>query len=154
MKNDMNPKTVTGYEPRFDFDVRRGKVGEDYVGNILGKIANGSVEVKTDYGSNRTGNLYIEFEQQLQNGKWIPSGIASTEAEFWAFAFKNGAVFIETKTLRALCESYIKSSKTVKRYGEEFAECVGHRAANSKSNGTRGVKLPVTMLTEALKNFG
>jgi len=150
----MNPMTVTGYEPRFDFDVRRGKVGEEYVGNILGKIANGSVEVKTDYGSNRTGNLYIEFEQQTKSGKWIPSGINKTEAEFWAFAFKNGAVFVKTDALRALCESYMESSPRVKRYGQEFPECVGHRAANSNSNGSRGVKLPVTMLTGALKNFG
>jgi hypothetical protein len=150
----MNPKTVTGYEPRFDFDIRRGKVGEEYVGNILGKIANGSVEVKTDYGSNKTGNVYVEFEQQLQNGKWVPSGIATTKAEFWAFAFKNGAVFVETETLRALCKAYMAESRVVKRYGQEFPECVGHRAPNSKSNGSRGVKLPVAMLTGALKNFG
>lgn len=150
----MNPKTVTGYEPRFDFDVRRGKVGEKYIGNILGAIANGSVEVKTDYGSNKTGNLYIEYEQQVRSGKWIPSGIATSEAEFWAFAFKNGAVFVKTETLRELCRTYMRDSKKVKRYGQEFPECVGHRAANSNSNGSRGVKLPVTMLTAALKNFG
>lgn len=150
----MNPKTVTGYNPDFDFDVRRGKVGEKYVGNILGKMQNGSIEVKTDYGSNRTGNVFVEFEQCSRSGNWVPSGIATTKAEFWAFPFRNGAIFVKTSTLKKLCANLMKESPKVKRFGEEFPDCVGHRAGNAKSNAARGVKLPVTLLTESLKNFG
>lgn len=148
------PKTVTGYEPRFDYDIRRGKVGEEYIGTILEAIQNGSVEVKTDYGSNRTGNLYVEFEQKPAQGEWRPSGVATSEAEFWAFAFKDGAIFIKKDALQDVCDSVLKESDTIIKDGQEFPERVGHREGNGRSNGTRGVKLPVARLAQALRNFG
>ena len=134
-------KTVTGYEPRFDFDVRRGKVGEDYVGTILEAIASGSIEVKTDYGTNRTGNLYVEFEQEGRDGAWRPSGIATSEAEYWAFAFSDGAIFVRSETLREICREWW-------RKGE-----VGFRPGNENSNASRGVKLPVRELAARLECF-
>jgi len=148
------PKTVTGYEPRFDYDIRRGKVGEEYVGTILEAIQNGSVEVKTDYGSNKTGNVFVEFEQKAAKGEWKPSGIASSEAEFWAYAFKDGAIFIKKDALQNLCKTVLEESPTIIKDGEEFPERVGHRQGNANSNSTRGVKLPVARLAAALKNFG
>lgn len=148
------PRTVTGYEPRFDYDVRRGKVGEEYVGTILEAIQNGSVEVKTDYGSNKTGNVFVEFEQKPEKGEWRPSGIATSEAEFWAYAFRDGAIFIRKDALQNLCDTVLEESPTIRKDGEEFPERVGHRAGTSKSNATRGVKLPVARLAAALKNFG
>lgn len=148
------PKTVTGYEPRFDYDIRRGKVGEEYIGTILEAIQNGSVEVKTDYGSNRTGNLFVEFEQKAAQGDWKPSGVATSEAEFWAFAFRDGAIFIRKDSLQALCDAVVEESDTIIKDGQEFPERVGHRDGNSRSNSARGVKLPVTRLANALRNFG
>ena len=145
---------MTGYEPRFDYDVRRGKVGEEYIGTILEAIQNGSVEVKTDYGSNRTGNLFVEFEQKAPKGEWKPSGVATSEAEFWAFAFRDGAIFIRKDALQNLCDTVLMESSTIVRDGEEFPERVGHRDGNSRSNSARGVKLPVERLANALQNFG
>ena len=138
-------KTVTGYEPRFDFDVRRGKVGEDYVGTILEKISSGSIEVKTDYGANRTGNLYVEYEQEGRDGNWRPSGIATSEAEYWAFAFEDGVIFIKLERLKQICRDV---------YNEDQHRNVGYRPGNENSNASRGVKLPVRRLAEEMKTFG
>lgn len=135
-------KTVTGYEPRFDFDLRRGKVGEDYVGTLLEAIASGSIEVKSDYGSNQTGNLYVEFEQTGQDGTTRPSGLSTTTAEWWAFAFKDGAIFVETEALKKVCAQYYREGR------------IGVRPRTPESNGTRGVLLPVTALATALRNYG
>jgi len=135
-------KTVTGYEPRFDFDLRRGKVGEDYVGTLLEAIASGSIEVKSDYGSNQTGNLYVEFEQTGQDGVARPSGLSTTAAEWWAFAFKDGAIFVETQALKEVCAHYYREGR------------IGVRPGTPESNGTRGVLLPVTALATSLRNYG
>lgn len=137
-------KTVTGYEPRFDFDARRGKVGEELVGTILESMANASVEVKTDYGSVKTGNLYVEFEQAGQDEHWRPSGIATSQADFWAFAFPDGAIFVGSETLREVCRELYK----------EGQGNIGFRQGNENSNSTRGVKLPVWRLLSAMKVIG
>ena len=134
-------RTVTGYEPRFDFDVRRGKVGEQFVGTILESLTNASVEVKTDYGANKTGNLYIEYEQEGRDGRWRPSGIATTQAEFWAFAFSNGAIFVKTSALKEMC-------RTLHKQG-----AIGFRPGNDSSNASRGIKLPMRVLTDELRCF-
>lgn len=137
-------ETVTGYEPRFDFDVRRGKVGEDLVGTILESLVNASVEVKTDYGSVKTGNLYIEYEQARTPGLWRPSGIATSEAEFWAFAFAGGAIFTRGDTLRETCREVYK----------EGTHNIGFREGNENSSASRGVKLPVWRLLQSMQVIG
>jgi hypothetical protein len=137
-------KTVTGYEPRFDFDVRRGKVGENYVGTILESIASDSIEVKTDYGANRTGNLFVEYEQETRQGSWVPSGIATSEAEYWAFAFQDGVIFVTLERLRQVCRDV---------YLEDRERNVGYRRGNENSNATRGIKLPVARLATEMRTF-
>lgn len=138
----MKAKTVTGYEPRFDIDLKRGKVGEDKVLHILDSLTQSRVEVKTDYGVWKTGNLFIEFEKQNRDGDWVPSGIEATEADYWAFAFRDGAIIVETERLRAI----------VNAYREEGA--IGFRPGNSHSAGARGVKLPLSSLNIMLTSFG
>ena len=135
-------KTVTGYEPRFDFDVRRGKVGEELVGTILESLVNASVEVKTDYGSVKTGNLYIEYEQAPRGTDWRPSGIATSEAEFWAFAFAGGAIFTRSETLRKACRELYQEGQ------------IGFREGNANSSASRGVKLPVWRLLQSMQVIG
>jgi len=135
-------KTVTGYEPRFDFDVRRGKVGEDYVGTLLEAIASDSIEVKTDYGSHITGNLYVEYEQTSRDGTTRPSGISTTAAQWWAFAFKDGAIFVETERLRELCRNFYREAR------------IGSRPGTPESNGTKGILLPLEALASGLTSHG
>jgi hypothetical protein len=134
-------KTVTGYEPRFDIDLARGKVGEDKVVSILDALHAGKVEVKTDYGSNYTGNLYIEFEKEDRQGNWVPSGIATTEADAWAFAFTDGVIFVDTSVLKTLAREHWQAGH------------IGQRDGNEHSAGSRGVKMPVHALVDRLRNF-
>jgi len=149
-----NIETITGNEPRFDIDLRRGKVGEKYVARILNSLQKGTIEVKTDYGSNKTGNLYVEFEQKGRfDEDWKPSGISTSEAEFWAFAFKDGAIFVRTPHLRKICNQVVKDSPNTKYYGEIFPAAIGHRGGNSNSNASRGTKLPLQVLVNSLGNF-
>jgi hypothetical protein len=94
------------YEPRFDLDFERGKVGENLVGTFLQALEGGRIEVKTDYRVTETGNLYIETWQYRQPDKSDikPSGINTSEAEFWCFASPkgNGFLMVDAKTLKAV----------------------------------------------------
>ena len=138
----MKAKTVTGYEPRFDIDLKRGKVGEEKVLDTVDAITESRIEVKTDYGVWKTGNLYIEYEKQDRKGDWVPSGVATTEADYWAFAFKDGAIFVETARLKQLVAKHLEAGN------------IGFRPGNASSAGSRGVKLPLDDLTSTLTSFG
>jgi hypothetical protein len=85
--------------PKFDIDFERGKVGEDSHKEFLV----GKHEVKTDYRTIETGNVYIEYNQLNGNG-YKPSGIEVTEADFWVQASPKGTggIYIRTDILREL----------------------------------------------------
>lgn len=94
------------YEPHFDLDFSRGKVGEDLVGTFLQALEGSRIEVKTDYRVMETGNVYIEtwqYHKEDASDK-KPSGINVTTAEYWVFASPVGAGFIciSTKALKEL----------------------------------------------------
>ena len=68
----------------FRYDLKVGNEGE----NLLSRLLKGNrIEVKTDFGWNRTGNFYIEYESR---GK--PSGITTSEAEWWCLIGLNKGV--------------------------------------------------------------
>lgn len=134
----MGAQTVTGYVPDFDFDLRRGKVGERKVANIVDAFVESRIEVKTDYGADKTGNLYIEYSKQNRAGEWVPSGIATTKADYWAFAFKAGAIVVDTQTLMNLILPHLEQDN------------IGIRHGNDNSAGSKGVKLPVAELVASL----
>lgn len=137
----MSTQTVTGYEPRFDIDLTRGQVGEQKTATILDALHHGRIEVKTDYGSNQTGNLYIEYEKEDRDGNWVPSGIAVTEADAWAFVFEDGIIFVDTGALKELARQYYRSQR------------IGQRNGNAHSSGSRGILIPVEELATSLRNF-
>lgn len=87
------------YQPHFDIDLQRGKVGEDAHEHFL----YGKHEVKTDSKTVDTGNFYVETWQYNQQYE-IPSGINVTEADYWVWASPTGkgAIYIETETLKEL----------------------------------------------------
>ena len=69
-------------DKRFDLDLQYGQVFEQKVADML---QNKKIEVKTERDKwKSTGNIVIEFES-----RGCPSGIASTEADYW---FHNLAV--------------------------------------------------------------
>lgn len=92
---------MSGWNPHFDHDLERGKVGEDLLGTFLGDLATGAkFEVKTDYKAWDTGNFYIECQQfnWSDESDLRDSGIRVTEAEWWVFAGPNGNGFIAVRT--------------------------------------------------------
>ena len=96
----MGEQREMTYQPDFDIDFRRGRVGENLVNTFLQALEGGTVEVKTDSRIAETGNLYIEtyqFSKPDQSDK-RPSGINISKADFWAFATPNETGFIIVKT--------------------------------------------------------
>lgn len=79
----------------FDLDFRYGYAGEQLVEELL---TNGkTVEVKRDRRWHETGNLYIEVECWYNRTEsWQASGIAVTEADYWAFVLQESVLMIPT----------------------------------------------------------
>jgi len=100
---------VEGYEPRFDIDFSRGLIGENLVSDLPQAINSGTVEVKTDYRAETTGNFYVETWQygQADESDKKQSGINTTKADSWAFVIpQTGAMFlIKTDDLKALMKA-------------------------------------------------
>ena len=88
------------YEPHFDHDFTRGKVGEDLVGTFLQDLQGKKIEVKTDYRVSETGNVYVETWQyhKPDASDKKQSGINITQSDYYCFASPDGNGFIMIKT--------------------------------------------------------
>jgi len=91
-----------GFEPRFDRDMERGQVGEELLDLLFEDSQDPSVriEVKTDYKTNITGNIYVETHK-FRDGKEdeaVPSGINGTESKWWGQASPDGTAILLIKT--------------------------------------------------------
>jgi hypothetical protein len=75
---------TAAYEPRWDRDLERGKQGEMFAHRIALTSRDGSapIEVKTDAWWLQTQRIYVELEC-FRQGKWRPSGLATTESLYW-----------------------------------------------------------------------
>ena len=92
-----------GAEKRFDINLAEGKMRE----NLLARLLNiKAIEVKTDYKVGDTGNIVVEY---MCNG--TPSGIATTESDWWAFVLEGEgyksevAVLIKTDRLKNIARN-------------------------------------------------
>ena len=88
------------YEPRFDVDYSRGRVGEELVETFLADLAGNKVEVKTDYRIGETGNVYVEtwqYKQPDASDKY-QSGINVSQAEYYCFGSPTGEGFVMIKS--------------------------------------------------------
>lgn len=127
--------TRSEYQPDFDHDFRRGKVGEDLVDSFLGRLQGSTVETKTDYRAWDTGNLYIETQQEIR-GEWVDSGLAISKSDFYCFAGPSGVGFITIAT-PDLIDVVLTSGRKV------------HMARSSPtSRDTRGFLIKVTDVVE------
>ena len=93
----------------FDLGFRYGYAGEQLVEELL---TNGkTVEVKRDRRWHETGNLYIEVECWYNSTQsWQASGIAVTEADYWAFVLEESVLMIPT----------INVIQAINQYGREI----------------------------------
>jgi len=85
----------------FKYDLKFGQVKEQELANIFN---NKTVEVKRCTGA--IYNVFVEYECR---GK--KSGISTSQADYYCFAFKNTFALIETKALKIKCRKYINTDK-------------------------------------------
>jgi hypothetical protein len=95
----------------FKTDLIIGQEGEKYLGGLL---KDSTIEVKTDFMVDKTGNVAIEYESR---GK--PSGISTTQSSHWAIIFsgqynKELTILIEVNRLKRISREYYKKGKVVK----------------------------------------
>tara|TARA_R100001198_G_scaffold61257_1_gene35567 strand:- start:3348 stop:3764 length:417 start_codon:yes stop_codon:yes gene_type:complete len=85
------------YNNDFKYDLKIGQIAEKWLGQLLsGK----TLEVKRDFRASQTGKVFVEF---FCRGK--PSGIATTEADFWAFVIDGDyVVILPTEDLKEIVE--------------------------------------------------
>jgi hypothetical protein len=83
----------------FDKDLKYGQLGEKKIRKMLESLVEGSFEVKSD--RYRNGNMAVEMRQNPRRcGRWIPSGLAVTEAKWWVYVFSMDGGFIIVSTDR------------------------------------------------------
>jgi len=94
------------YNSDFRYDLKVGQVSEKRLGELL---TDKTIEVKRDFRASQTGKVFVEF---FCRGK--PSGIATTEADFWAFMISNESVVIlPTKRVKKLVREAKRKGKVV-----------------------------------------
>jgi hypothetical protein len=108
----------------FDLDLKDGLQAEDRLREIL---LNKKIEVKSDKQAWKTGNIFVE---DSCSGK--PSGISTTEAEFWAYELRQNTFYLVP----------------IERLRELFKEAVRHgkRKAGGDFNRSSGVLIPLEWL--------
>jgi len=95
----------------FKFDLKLGQLAEDSISDLL---SNKSIEVKRDFRSLETGNVFIEYSSR---GK--ASGISKTEADFYCIIISDERyIFVSTKELKEKCRKYLGTNRD-KRGGDE-----------------------------------
>lgn len=112
----------------FKYDLKAGNLGEGLVAALLSFC---KIEVKTDSWVDKSGNIAVEFESR---GK--PSGIAHSEADWWAFVLdgehkKEIIIFIEAERLKKIARHYYQKGN-VKEMGD--------------SNTSKAVLIPLSEL--------
>ena len=132
-------RLAQGYEPDFDIDYAAGAQGELFVAHIIESLTAGSasIEVKTDAQVARTGNVYIEYEC-LRGGKYVPSGIAATKADLWAFVLPASVLIVAPVT---------SVRDVARRHFRRRVECL------RGDHPTRGVIVPVGLFVKDLYQY-
>jgi len=95
------------YNNDFSHDLLVGQVAEQFLGDLL---QNKKIEVKNDKIAHKSGRVFIEFECR---GK--PSGITTTQSDFWAFVLTTGVVIIVSKDrLTELCNNEYNNGNVIR----------------------------------------
>lgn len=125
----MDQKIVFNKDKKFDIQLNASLLAERKLGEIFasGKLErldlspeHWKIEQKTEsWLWERSGNLCIEYKNRGQ-----PSGIASTEADFWVHELKRDDdtlvyIMVPVPHLRELCRKYYKEGKFRKGVGDD-----------------------------------
>jgi len=95
------------YNNDFSHDLLVGQVAEQFLGDLL---QNKKIEVKNDKIAHKSGRVFVEFECR---GK--PSGITTTQSDFWAFVLTTGVVIIVSKDrLTELCNNEYNKGNVIR----------------------------------------
>jgi len=90
----------------FDIDLREGVLREVAFVKAMREVGY-LVEHKSDHRAKQTGKVFIEYQQ-----KGRPSGIATTEAHFWAIEFDDTSwVVLPTDRLKWLCKQHWQTGR-------------------------------------------
>lgn len=94
------------YNSDFRYDLKVGQLQEKWLADVL---ESKKLEIKRDFKASQTGRVFVEF---FCRGK--PSGISTTEADFWCFVLDEETVIIlPTEKLIKLVDEAKKSGKVV-----------------------------------------
>lgn len=139
----MNDRLADGYEPHFDIDAKIGHQGELFVQDLIRALGQSTIEVKNDQraakaglGKQATGNIYLETRCRY-GSDWMPSGIASTQAEYWAHIVGDEILVVAPTDL------FLKAARTAYKNGQR-------RSCLRGSHPTEGVTIPLGVLLPAL----
>lgn len=111
------------YNNDFKYDLKIGQVKEEELGNILNSS---TIEVKYDLKALSTGNVYVEY---FSRGK--KSGLATSQSEYYCFAFGDTLHLIKTTDLKDRCRKYLNTDRD--RLGGD-------------NNTSKGILLPINEL--------
>lgn len=89
-----------------------------------------------------TGNIYIEF-QQMKNGKWVDSGIAITESDYWIIVLKD---YDNQKIENIIIMATYKLKKRIKRLYKAGKIIIDGKPETKDGAATRGYIIPIQHL--------
>jgi len=111
------------YNNDFKYDLKVGETKEKELGDIF---TNKMVEVKYDLKALSTNNVYVEYQSR---GK--PSGLSTTKAHYYCFAFGNTFHLISVPSLKEKCRKHLNTDRDKK---------------GGDSNTSKGILLPLQEL--------
>jgi hypothetical protein len=111
-------KNVGKTQKNFDIDIEYGRQGENYLLDIL---ETKRIEVKTDRIAHITGNVAVEYRY-----KGRPSGISTTEADYWAFLLYDMTtiIMVPTDKLKAIAREKYKQDQITLGGDENASEMI------------------------------
>lgn len=93
------------YNNDFKYDLKVGQIKEKELADIL---ENKTIEVKNDLKATTTNNVFVEY---FSRGKL--SGVSTSEADFYCFAFGDTYHIIKTSKLKEICRKYLNTNRDV-----------------------------------------
>lgn len=108
------------YNSDFRYDLEIGQSKENELASIL---SNSRLEVKFDQKALKTGNIFVEYESR---GK--PSGISTSQAEWYCYAFGDTMHLIKAEDLKERCRKYLGGKRDTR---------------GGDSNTSKGILLPL-----------